>query len=616
MKLRYKLLILLILFFVFLLLKTDVFATSYNLSSVLSSKDKYVIYTSNDNKIYLLKSASSNMFGNYYDLSYVSDNNHFLTSKGNSSSSFMDSSLYVLENSTFSYVTNLNWQKIEGECLNLYNVKDVLYCYSDIKIINTDTIYVNSNPITDFSNVEINSSTSDNPLSNFEIVELEKKYYNFDDFDFNYYMRSNFFEFTYDNVLHLQLQYSLDNINFFNIQLENNFFRSRTRLGDFSNGSDKVAFCFEVLKAGNYYFRLYDIEKNLYSDVLEVNCGNNILVGSKENVNLPKPELRLVRGADENGNASYKIVTQFLSASEYENLGMAYRNITDEDVLTEYFLTDNISRIYSPDNTEFRFVFPVSLNGCYNFCFYLGDERSEYVPYYVSFNNLFTNDSNIDSSTELFNDFDNIPKLEFGEPQIGDNFDFVYYDSQWFDRNIVYSVYNVTGNEFSLNLDNEIILSNDGNKYKYRFKFYKDGQYIFFLGHYLNTMLLRGESTLLDVSFFNGFNKYEVLKNKLLELYNNSFGFIAYPFTLFFNLCDKFLHIEFKEPIINIPDIYVPLFENNVPLIEETSINFSTIIDNNSTFKIIHNLILICTDVFISFGFVVLFRKKWGEVFR
>lgn len=93
--------------------------------------------------------------------------------------------------------------------------------------------------------------------------------------------------------------------------------------------------------------------------------------------------------------------------------------------------------------------------------------------------------------------------------------------------------------------------------------------------------------------------------------FSDRFGFLYYPLELFFDLADRFLHINFSEPIIDIPDIYEPT--TNTILIHATKYNFNSLLEQNS-FKTAHDIYLIIVDAIIYVGLVILLYNKYEEV--
>lgn len=97
----------------------------------------------------------------------------------------------------------------------------------------------------------------------------------------------------------------------------------------------------------------------------------------------------------------------------------------------------------------------------------------------------------------------------------------------------------------------------------------------------------------------------------LKEWFSDRLGFLFYPFELVIDILNMILDIDFSEPVFNIPDITEPF--SNKKLISATTFKFNDLLDNN-TFNTIHSIYLVCVDVFVVFGLVNLFRKKYEEV--
>ncbi len=97
----------------------------------------------------------------------------------------------------------------------------------------------------------------------------------------------------------------------------------------------------------------------------------------------------------------------------------------------------------------------------------------------------------------------------------------------------------------------------------------------------------------------------------LNDWFSDRFGFLYYPLELFFDLADRFLHINFSEPIIDIPDIYEPT--TNTILIHAAKYNFNSLLEQNSL-KTAHDIYLIIVDAIIYVGLVILLYNKYEEV--
>lgn len=99
---------------------------------------------------------------------------------------------------------------------------------------------------------------------------------------------------------------------------------------------------------------------------------------------------------------------------------------------------------------------------------------------------------------------------------------------------------------------------------------------------------------------------------ELIEYFRERFGFLTYPFEFISNLFNRFLTIQFEEPILDIPDIYEPF--TNSKIISAKSFNLNSILENN-IFKTIHNYYLLFVDAFVYIGIINLIRLKCKEVF-
>ena len=97
----------------------------------------------------------------------------------------------------------------------------------------------------------------------------------------------------------------------------------------------------------------------------------------------------------------------------------------------------------------------------------------------------------------------------------------------------------------------------------------------------------------------------------LKEWFSDRLGFLFYPFELVIDILNMILDIDFSEPVFNIPDITEPF--SNKKLISATTFKFNDLLENN-TFNTIHSIYLVCVDVFVVFGLVNLFRRKYEEV--
>lgn len=123
--------------------------------------------------------------------------------------------------------------------------------------------------------------------------------------------------------------------------------------------------------------------------------------------------------------------------------------------------------------------------------------------------------------------------------------------------------------------------------------------------------------------FFDKMNEYadkvdgveKEKKNKLDELinfFNGRFGFLTYPFEFIATLFDKILHIEYTEPIIHIPEVYIPT--TNQKIFNGLDYNFNTLLENSSISNI-YNIYLMVVDFIIVLGLIVFAKNTLMEVF-
>ena len=128
-----------------------------------------------------------------------------------------------------------------------------------------------------------------------------------------------------------------------------------------------------------------------------------------------------------------------------------------------------------------------------------------------------------------------------------------------------------------------------------------------FFAYKLVEILLDG----LKGLFIPGDNYFKSYFDELNNWFSEKLGFLYYPLELLFNMLDRMLNINFKEPVINIPDIKEPT--TNITLIKATSFNFNSLL-NNSVLSNVHNIYLLIVDAGIYMGLVALLMKKYEEV--
>ena len=128
-----------------------------------------------------------------------------------------------------------------------------------------------------------------------------------------------------------------------------------------------------------------------------------------------------------------------------------------------------------------------------------------------------------------------------------------------------------------------------------------------FFAYKLVELIVNGLKSL----FIPADNFFSLYFDDLNNWFSDRLGFLYYPLELLFDLLDRFLNINFSEPVINIPNIKEPF--TNVTLIKSTSFNFNDLLENE-TLKNVHDIYFIIIDAFIYIGLVGLLYRKYEEV--
>ena len=128
-----------------------------------------------------------------------------------------------------------------------------------------------------------------------------------------------------------------------------------------------------------------------------------------------------------------------------------------------------------------------------------------------------------------------------------------------------------------------------------------------FFGKKLVDLIINGIKSL----FIPGDDFFSNFFNDLNDWFSDRFGFLYYPLELLFDVLNRFLNINFSNPIINIPNIVEP-FTGEI-FIKATQFNFNDLLTNN-TLKNVHDIYLIIVDAVIYVGLVLLLYNKYEEV--
>lgn len=128
-----------------------------------------------------------------------------------------------------------------------------------------------------------------------------------------------------------------------------------------------------------------------------------------------------------------------------------------------------------------------------------------------------------------------------------------------------------------------------------------------FFAYKLVELLMNGIKSLFIPSddFFSSFF------TELNDWFSDRFGFLYYPLNLFFDLCNRFLNINFNEPVINIPDIIEP--STKLVFIHAITYNFNSLLEND-ILKTVHDIYFIIVDAVIYVGLAILLYNKYEEV--
>ena len=587
-KLQYKILFIIFLFFTLFWLNNKSYATSYDLSSVITSDDHYAIYKATDNNIYLVKNTTSDTF-NRFHLSYYTANNHIISSRGNTVGRLGDVALYLLNNGSCSYIGTFGYGAFEGTHKDLYNVSEMLYSYRDIKHVDTDNIFYSANPITDFTNVNIGDTVSTVP--ELEYIEFVS--------DGELLLRTNYFDFSYVSSYDLYLSFNDTN----------NFVKVGNKATITDTQSNKTFFYFTYKPEfgnGIYYFRVYNKATDEWSNTYTFNI-TGVDFGSTVDASVEIPDFYIKKE-----NNYFVLQTQWLDLEKRDYYDLYYSKANDFFINCE---GDNLSTLTLTDNgvTYFRYQFIVNQESTYYFKFLNTEDpnnilSSEVVEVHLSLNEDYNN------TIIAIPSYETVPALDY--TLSFEEFDKIILYSQWFDisKANFYKLY-LYDNISNWNDTNSEIEYKD-NLFRFKYTITENRVYHFRIYNIVGDTAFYSSTVSLTVTYIGTQTYFDYMKNKLIDLCRNSLGFLYYPFDLIFTILNKFLNIEFENPQINIPDIYLPFSGENYKLIDNFTFNFTDYINQNNIFKTIHNLILIGSDFIIIWGVVHLLRKEWEAFFK
>lgn len=89
--------------------------------------------------------------------------------------------------------------------------------------------------------------------------------------------------------------------------------------------------------------------------------------------------------------------------------------------------------------------------------------------------------------------------------------------------------------------------------------------------------------------------------NQLINFFKERFGFLTYPFEFISDFFDRVLNINYSEPIIKIPELKDPFYNNTI--FNGVEFNFNSLLENN-IYLYLHNIYLVVVDFIFIFGFI------------
>lgn len=110
-------------------------------------------------------------------------------------------------------------------------------------------------------------------------------------------------------------------------------------------------------------------------------------------------------------------------------------------------------------------------------------------------------------------------------------------------------------------------------------------------------------------------NYFKEWFNELKLYFEDKLGFLVTPFSIIIDFINRYLALNPKDDIIiNIPDINVPNFEDNI-IIEKTSLNWSQLLKSKESLNMLWELYLAFIDVFLILNFINLCENKYNRIF-
>lgn len=110
----------------------------------------------------------------------------------------------------------------------------------------------------------------------------------------------------------------------------------------------------------------------------------------------------------------------------------------------------------------------------------------------------------------------------------------------------------------------------------------------------------------------NNLSNIDNFSDKMFLWARQHFGFLFYPFEFIVEFLNRVLNINYTEPILIIPELREPFFNNKI--LDETVFNFNSIL-SNSTIVFVYNIYLVVVDSILIFSFIIFCKHIFEEVF-
>jgi len=376
-------------------------------------------------------------------------------------------------------------------------------------------------------------------------------------------------------------------------------------------GDTDFVFYSDIYKNGTYYLKLVD---NITDTILYTNQINvtNVIEFDWDKLNL---SITL-----SNTNPTYEPIILYANYSS----GYTISTSISSDGVTYKDMT------YIPTTEEniYRNQALITKNGLYYIKFLYVDDNNELhtIVKTIDITNILVDTEIYVPTPKIFVDYNKenntiILKTQNLYYDRGINLK-CYYSTDSTNDNDIYSwpTMNIFFNNYSIENPTESGFNEVYFYIEIPFISARDTTYLICFYDYIND--IRGGTTtykfvLDDVLSYieNNFKEDLGISFKLNKLYNtfyNKLGFITYPFEFVGYFCNSLLNIEYTEPLIKIPDLYEPFYNNKI--LNSIEFNFNSLLEN-PIYNFIHEIYLLAVDFILIFLLIKLCFKVFMEVF-